>query len=93
MIEELIGGAPDERRLRNRDHSQSLHAIENLFVDEEVREVLDAMAVVGARIFLERRFERVEREVLRARAVAVDPDLLPRSVSFEDLFSKLLAAS
>ena len=93
MIEELIGGTPDERRLRNGDHPQSLHAIENLVVDEEVREVLDAMAVVGARVFLERCFERVEREVLRARSVAVDPDLPPRGVSFHNLFTKLLAAS
>ena len=93
MVQELIGGAPNERRLRNRDHAQLLHAIENIVVDVEVREVLDSMAVVGARIPFEGRFKRVEREILRARAVAVNPNLPSGGVGFEDLRSKLLAGS
>jgi hypothetical protein len=70
-----------------------LHAIENPVVDVEVREVLDAMAVVGARILFEGRFKRVEREILRARTVAVDPDLPSGGVGFENFLSKLLAGS
>src|SRR5690348_10007520 len=90
LFEVFIGQAPEKSYLWRWDHTIALHAREPLVSSlrvlcEEVCEMLDAMACVGARRRFLSGLDRVQHHVLGAIAIGMNPHLPARPVRFQNL--------